>query len=509
MDTIDNYFVGIDRIDKNNSSEQNEYKYITETLTKYTNGYGKLFNKSYFYNGPIKDGFFEGNGYIEFNNYDFDYFKDYKSYDGNFKNGEFDGDGKITYLNGNIFIGKFKNNHQNGPGKLYDKNGDLILDAVWKNGNIYSKYTHVEWFNRSENIPAIIGKMHNNTKVGPWVYFYKDGNIEKIIYYREAKQCSCKELCECDIPENKESILHFHPTGTVKSSVINFITNYSESKFSDIVSKIIVKCYIDKISYNLKKTSFNDEFLNNLNIYKIHAIPCDLSNIEKEIYVINLSSSNIPNNIASIKNNKSETKIYIKNTINAYEYIFKIEKDKNHYIIYRSGNLVYKGSLYFNTFDEYLTDNIEQKNNLTKLISLTYFFDGHGEEYETKIDTTLYNRNFPITKLVYKGKYESGILTNGIIYDKSVGNKTYEGNIKNKLAHGEGMFYDARGRVVYRGQVENGKKHGSGISYINDVIEWDGGWNNGKKHGSGKLYDTSGNLICICSYDQDNFMFAT
>lgn len=506
MDTINNYFVGIDRFD--NSGKNGEYKYVSEKVTSNTNGYGKLFNKSYFYNGKIKDGFFEDYGYIEFNNYDFNYFKEYKSYEGNFKNGEFDGDGKIIYLNGNIFIGKFKKNHQNGPGKLYDKNGDLILSAIWKDGNIYSKYTHIEWYNKSQNIPAVIGKMHNNTKVGPWAYFYKEGNIEKIIYYKDPELCKCKDSCECVFPEIKESILNFYQTGIIKSSIIDFISEYCETKFRNIVNNIIVKYYIDKLPYNLKKIEFNDHFLNRLMDHKNYAIPCDFSNIDKEIYIINSSINNSPNNITSIKNNKCETKIYIKTTVNATDYIFTTEKN-NYYIIYTNAHLIYKGSLNIYKVEEYFTDNSEEKNNFTKLVSWNYSYDGEGEEYESILGTNIPNNKDHPFKLMYKGKYKDGVLINGIIYDKITMDKTYEGDIKNKIPHGEGMFYDMQGRVVYHGQVENNKRHGSGMSYINQILEWDGGWQNGKKHGSGKLYDTNGNLICNCQYDQDNFMFAT
>jgi hypothetical protein len=497
LDTLNNYFVGIDKKDTDNALSDAP-KYIIGNLTKNTNGYGKLFNKNMYYNGQIKDGFFEGSGYIEFNNYE--YFPTYKSYEGNFKNGEFDGDGKIIYTDGNIFIGKFKNNKKNGPGKLYNINGDLIKNSIWKNDNIYGKYIHLEWHNKSENIPSIIGKMHNNIKVGPWVQFYKDSNIEKIIYYKDVEPCDCKETCECTFQEMKESFINLYQNSVIRATICKFISACDESIHKTIINYIENKLHTTKIVYDIKKTKVYDSFLDYLKIYKSHAIPYVIPNNSKKIYIINLLNTSVPNNIIEISDGKYNTKVYITKNGNITEYMFSLAN--NNYYIYQNAKLVYKGLLTINMREVYDTTISEEKHNLIKIVYYDYMYDGKGEEYNNVQEC------YEFPTVLYSGEYKNGNIVNGIIYDKVHNNKIYEGDIRNKIPHGEGMFYDLRGRVVYCGQVENGMNHGVGMSYLNGVIEWDGGWNNGRKHGSGKLYDTNGNLICICQYDQNNFMFA-
>lgn len=64
-------------------------------------------------------------------------------------------------------------------------------------------------------------------------------------------------------------------------------------------------------------------------------------------------------------------------------------------------------------------------------------------------------------------------------------NKTYLGDCKNGLAHGEGV---AKGEHVYKGEFKKGLPHGHG-KYVWDNNEkiYEGEWKKGKKHGDGKL----------------------
>jgi len=107
--------------------------------------------------------------------------------------------------------------------------------------------------------------------------------------------------------------------------------------------------------------------------------------------------------------------------------------------------------------------------------------------------------------------------------------KSYQGQIKNKLRHGHGIFITPD--VTYIGKWENDKPHGEGmfklINQINltddEFIEFNGLWNNGEKikgtekyknglsyvgefknnmkHGNGKLYDKNYRLISDCVWE--------
>ena len=205
METLNGYFVGVDT----------QTKHVIECqINNNLNAIGKLIISNpeitFIYNGPINNGKMNGDGVITYivnkSNPTF------KSYEGSFVDDNFDGLGKISFLNGDIFVGSFTNNKKNGTGKLYNSNRDLVMDNVWKNDIICGKMEYVEYFHDSLN-PKLIGTLFNSIKVGAWSYFREDKTIEKIDFYKEFDNST---IVEEQIIENKVSSLETHPNGKIK-----------------------------------------------------------------------------------------------------------------------------------------------------------------------------------------------------------------------------------------------------------------------------------------------------
>lgn len=101
-----------------------------------------------------------------------------------------------------------------------------------------------------------------------------------------------------------------------------------------------------------------------------------------------------------------------------------------------------------------------------------------------------------------KRKRKKDNIEHGTEFHKN-GNKKYEGQLKNGIPHGQGIYYYEKGNKYYEGQFENGNSHGHGTYYheykinirTHEKLEeqgykyYEGDVVNGKKHGFGKLYD--------------------
>ena len=88
------------KFDSSEKSDRNKYyKIITNNFDESITGIGKLFTKSYIYNGSIKNGKMDGEGLLLFLND-----SKYKSYEGSFIDNEFNGFGKLKLLDGNVYL---------------------------------------------------------------------------------------------------------------------------------------------------------------------------------------------------------------------------------------------------------------------------------------------------------------------------------------------------------------------------------------------------------------------
>ena len=70
-------------------------------------------------------------------------------------------------------------------------------------------------------------------------------------------------------------------------------------------------------------------------------------------------------------------------------------------------------------------------------------------------------------------------------------NGRYEGEVKNGLREGKGIYYHNNGDR-YEGDWRNGKQEGKGIYYYNSGSRYEGDWRNGKKEGKGIYYYSNG-----------------
>ena len=419
---------------------------IVEKISENTNGIGKLFicndENEYIYNGPIINGKMNGNGIIIFNKYlSYD---NIRKYEGELKDNLFDGYSKIIYKDNNIFIGNFKNGKREGHGILYDNNSNIILNNIWTNDKILDKIDYIE-YHSNKNI-KVSGILHNNIKVGKWVYYSIKKIIEKIEYYSDDIE---NEILEYYINTNTN--------GYIEAQIID------NNNLYDLISG-----NFDYIKYILKN---NDN--NNL-IYK-YAIPYNKENIKDntlilylneygKIKYINIYKDGIETDYIVFLNNKST---------NILTYI---------YVISSNQQFIYK---YFSSSSK-----------------LYKYYHGDVVNFEPNGIGCMYDNN---ENILYSGTFENGFIVDGIIYS-SINKKTiiYKGSIRNNLAHGNGIFYDIDGFKIYEGQVSRGMRHGIGTSYWNNGSKnWEGGWNLNKKHGKGRLYDNNNILICICEHDND------
>lgn len=62
----------------------------------------------------------------------------------------------------------------------------------------------------------------------------------------------------------------------------------------------------------------------------------------------------------------------------------------------------------------------------------------------------------------------------------------YNGNVKNGLKHGKGIFLFDNGRRRYEGSFKNDKFNGQGTCYYANDTQYKGGWVDGLKHGYGE-----------------------
>ena len=70
----------------------------------------------------------------------------------------------------------------------------------------------------------------------------------------------------------------------------------------------------------------------------------------------------------------------------------------------------------------------------------------------------------------------------------------YDGDFKEGKMDGEGQCFDQNGNLIYEGQWKNNLIHGKGIYIWNEGKRYEGEFMHGKKHGKGKFY-LNGELI--------------
>ena len=90
--------------------------------------------------------------------------------------------------------------------------------------------------------------------------------------------------------------------------------------------------------------------------------------------------------------------------------------------------------------------------------------------------------------LQWIGYFHNGEKANyGKLYNDE-GKLIYEGEYKNGIRNGEGIYYYARG-LRYEGQFINGLREGNGVFYWEDGTRWEGPFKNNEMNGEGTFYD--------------------
>ena len=100
-------------------------------------------------------------------------------------------------------------------------------------------------------------------------------------------------------------------------------------------------------------------------------------------------------------------------------------------------------------------------------------------------------------KVSYENGARKSIFPNNIRKDYNDGS-WYEGELKNDLHHGQGIYRWSDG-AWYQGSFENNQRHGQGTFCWANGDKYVGGWNNGSMHGNGIIYYNNGvkeEVIC-------------
>ena len=93
--------------------------------------------------------------------------------------------------------------------------------------------------------------------------------------------------------------------------------------------------------------------------------------------------------------------------------------------------------------------------------------------------------------IYYDGAFKDNEFVEGVGKVLMVGNKKYEGDLKEGKCHGEGTMISEDGRK-FRGSFLNGKKEGKGQIIWPDGRKFSGSWKNNERDGEGLYINDEG-----------------
>ena len=327
--------------------EDNDFKYIGQFKEGFFNGQGTvIFNDGESYTGEFSNDAFNGYGTYIFLNGD--------TYVGDFLNGEFSGYGFHSFSNGETYEGSYLNNQRNGFGN-YKFNDDQEYIGEFKNDNYHGFGTLF-----LNNGDVYEGEFTNGLFNGIGKYTYTNGIIEEGNYEDGIF------LSSNTYSDNLNLVEEFFNIELSQSTIRNFIEN------SGIQYEAFE--FIDDSSFSIKNLYFND----GLSEFKIGEVTL----IDLDYYAIN-----------KIKIN-SDMKIDLFDKIIIKEYSYK-EDNIDHFINYfeisnfnlKNASLIYDflNSLDFLDFENiyYILDTIsfnEFKINGAKIAEIDYY--GEWERFE-------------------------------------------------------------------------------------------------------------------------------
>ena len=108
--------------------------------------------------------------------------------------------------------------------------------------------------------------------------------------------------------------------------------------------------------------------------------------------------------------------------------------------------------------------------------------------------------------ICFEGEYKNGIRSGFGIYYNYSGGKIYEGECENGTPNGYGTIYYENGNKMYEGNWEDDTYHGEGVKYYeNGGKEYEGEWKYNEKNGKGTSYYENGNKEYEGEWKDDNF----
>jgi len=435
------------------------------------NGYGKYFNKDYYYHGLWKNNIATGKG--TFN----DKIKNIQ-YNGIFLNGLPDGKGKEIYNNGYSYIGEFKEGLKHGYGK-FCFNNIVIYDGLWYNNTIVNngekkiiydfegnKKYEVENVEFKNNFYIINGNIIKYKKMKNKLHIIFEGNMLNnnydgigTLYHYDNITNKTWKLYEGIFEQN-----NFNGKGCLynQDGSIYYCGNFKDGRVSDNHVEILNTTHKDYFKFNGRISQ-----------------PYNIKNYYPEFSILEGRLEDYNNNYILQGKFKHGSKYELYDT-NEKCFIEKIIKRDRYNIIDKE--LIFEGFISNNELDGILT----LKENNIKYIGI------------------LNKNNWDRTKYHYiiNPQYKKGVL-----YNNNNNNKISEGTYQNNKLHGQGIKYNKDGIKESKGYYLINMLHGRGTTYYNNNrIHYCGMFNKDYRHGQGQLYDNEGNLIFSGRFDYNDMI---
>jgi len=424
------------------------------------NGYGKYFNKDYYYHGLWKNNIATGQGI----------FNDKKKniqYNGIFLNGLPEGEGKEIYNNGYSYIGEFKQGLKHGYGK-FCFNNNIIYEGLWYDNTIV---------NNGEK--KIIYDFKGNKK-------YEAENIE----FRDNFYIINSIIIKYKIIQNKLQIIF---EGNMLNNKYDGIgTIYHYDKQTNEIWKLYEGMF-EQNNFNGKGCLYNQDG----SIYYCGNFKDGIIS-DKHVNILNTTHKNhfkFNGRINQVKN--------IKNYYPEFTILEgRLEDYKDNYILqgkFKEDYIDTNCELY-DTNEKCFIEKINKRDRYN-IIDKELIFEGFISNNELDGILTLKERNIKYigtlnnwdrTKYHYiiNPQYNKGVLYNNFNI------KISEGTYQNNKLHGLGIKYNKLGFKESFGNYFNHMLHGRGTTYWpNNKIQYSGDFNKGYRHGQGQLYDNQGCLI--------------
>ncbi|GAW83273.1 hypothetical protein, conserved [Plasmodium gonderi] len=375
------------------------------------------------------------------------------------------------------YVGDMKNKFYNGKGKLYDKYNSLIYDGEWINsekhgkGKLLFKYFNIWYLYEGEFLrDEIIGKGVISLIDKEYVKGIQSNKINKLCPLLIKANFGKHKDVKTRKDENKENYSQLS-NKLIKQIEKTVMANYSSTNNVDFWPKEITEIYFP--------------YLKKWNIYSFYC-SSNIENIKRKKEIFESNDNNYKNLIGypsfEIRNGHNDfaSKGSDQNILPQGEADTTVHQKKLHMENQSNGepqsqcnnnNPQFVSQKHLNDYQD-VKEDIIYKRDKTNILH-EKFFEYMKKKNEQKLYYPLLSKHVGIAKIIYadKSEYIGPINnrgqpnTNGE-FPKAIFNNDnffYEGEMKNLLPHGYGIFKNKNdSKNTYLGFWKNGYREGSG-----------------------------------------------